>query len=65
VKGSWCDCLSKQGSGVKCEQIERYVDKWDIEVRSESGLSKLEMLIGEMKLGGNLLICDFWEVDDV
>jgi hypothetical protein len=66
LKASLCDYLSKQGSGVKYGEIETYMDKWDIEnMKSESELSKLEMLIEEMKLDGNLLLCDVLEVDDV
>jgi hypothetical protein len=58
--------VSKQGSDGKCGKIETYVDKWDIEsVKGENELSKLELLFEGMKLDGNLLLCNFLEVDDV
>jgi hypothetical protein len=58
--------LSKQGSEATYEEIETYVNKWDIEnIESESELSKLEMLVEEMKLNGNLLLRDFLVMDDV
>jgi ribulose-5-phosphate 4-epimerase/fuculose-1-phosphate aldolase len=61
LKASLCDYLSKQGSGGKCEEIQTYMDKWDMEnIKSNSELSKLEMLIEGMKLNGNLLLHNFF-----
>jgi hypothetical protein len=42
------------------------VDKWDrVNIKCESELSKLEMLIEDVKLGGNLFLCFFLEVNYV
>jgi hypothetical protein len=66
LKASLCDNLSKQGSDVKYEEIETYVDKQDIQnIKSKSESNKLEILIQEMKVNGNLLLCDFLEMNDV
>ena len=66
LKASLSDYLSKQGSNTKYNEIETYVDKWDIEnIKSESELSELKMLIEKVKLNGNLLLRDLLGVDDV
>jgi hypothetical protein len=62
LKTRLCDYLSKQGSDAMYEEIETYVDKWDIgNVKSESELHKLEMLIEEMKLDVNCYYAIFWK----
>jgi hypothetical protein len=46
--------LSKQGSEATYEEIETYVVRWDMDnIESESELSKLEVLIEEVKLNCN------------
>jgi hypothetical protein len=45
LKASLSDYLNKQGSNAKYEEIQKYVDKWDIKnIKNESELSKLVML---------------------
>jgi hypothetical protein len=47
LKASLRDYLSKQGSHTKYDEIETYVDKWDIEnMKRGSELSKVEMKRG-------------------
>ena len=66
LKASLSDYLGKQRSDATCEEMEKYVDRWDIaNVQSESELSRLEILIEEVKLNGNCLLRDFLEMDDV
>jgi hypothetical protein len=66
LKASLSDYLGKQGRDATFEEIQKYVDRWDIEnVKSESELSKLEMLIEEVKLNGDWLLRDFLKMDDV